>query len=240
MPMYALLEYSDNYFVTSGSLWNYYRDEINHDENENNAANNRVNKKTTTTKSFEYNTKLIGSVPNNNNILDTEVDVPLKYLINFWRSLDLSLINCKIELDLSWSKECIISEISITAAVPGNPDTNPPAPDVAAIQTTGVTFQTNIAKRYVPVVMLSINDHTKFLENTKQGFKRTISWNKYRPEITTQPKNNNLDYMIDPTFKSSNRSFVLSFKNDNDDPMRDSFDEYYMPLVEIKIFKCIN
>ena len=53
MPMYALLEYSDNYFVTSGSLWNYYRDEINHDENENNAANNRVNKKTTTTKSFE-------------------------------------------------------------------------------------------------------------------------------------------------------------------------------------------
>ena len=60
---------------------------------------------------MEYKTKLTGSTPNNNNILDTEVAVPLEYLRNFWRSLDLSLINCEIELDLSESKECIISEI---------------------------------------------------------------------------------------------------------------------------------
>ena len=106
-------------------------------------------------------------------------------------------------------------------------------------QTTGATFQINNAKLYVPVVTLSINDNIKFLENIKQGFKRTISWNKYRSEITTQPKNNNLDYLIDPTFRNINRLFVLSFKNGNDDPSRDVFDKYYMPLVEIKDFNAL-
>ena len=97
-------------------------------------------------------------MPNNNNILDAEVVVPLKYLSNFWRSLDLPLINCEIELDLSWSKECIISEISKTSRIPGNADANLPVPAVAAIQTTGATFQINNAKLYVPVVTLSTND----------------------------------------------------------------------------------
>ena len=78
--------------MASGCLWNYYRDEVDDDANENDAANNRINKnKTTTSKSFEYKTKLIGNMPNNNNILDAEVVVPLKYLSNFWRSLDLTL-----------------------------------------------------------------------------------------------------------------------------------------------------
>ena len=78
--------------MASGRLWNYYRDEVDDDANENDAANNRINKnKTTTSNSFEYKTKLIGNMPNNNNILDAEVVVPLKYLSNFWRSLDLTL-----------------------------------------------------------------------------------------------------------------------------------------------------
>ena len=104
---------------------------------------------------------------------------------------------------------------------------------------TGAIFQINNAKRYVPVVTLSINDNMKFLENIKQGFKRTISSNKYRSEITTQTKNNNLDYLIDPTFRNINTLFVLSFKNGNNDPTRDSFNKYYMPLVEIKDFKAL-
>ena len=85
-------------------------------------------------------------------------------------------------------------------------------------------------KFYVPVVTLPINDNTKFSENIKQGFKRTISWNKYRSEIATQPKNNNLDYLINATFRNINRFFVLSLKNSNDDPTGDSFDKYYMSL----------
>ena len=101
MPMYNLLKYSDKYSMTSGSFWNY-RYGINDDANENNAANNEINNnKTITSKSFEYKIKLIGSKPDDNNIIDTEVVLPLKYLSNFWRSLDLALINCEIELDLS-------------------------------------------------------------------------------------------------------------------------------------------
>ena len=100
-----------------------------------------------------------------------------------------------------------------------------------ATTTTGATFQINNVELYVPVVTLSINDNIKFLENIKQRFKRTISWNKYRSEITIQSKNSNLDYLIDPTFKNINRLFVLSFKNGNDDPIRYSSDKYYIPLV---------
>ena len=110
---------------------------------------------------------------------------------------------------------------------------------MAAIQTTAATFQINNAKLYVPGVTLSINDHMKFFENIKQRFKRLISWNKYRSEITTQTKNNNLDYLIDPTFRNINSLFVLSFKNGNNDPTRDSFDKYYIPLVEIKDFNAL-
>ena len=92
---------------------------------------------------------------------------------------------------------------------------------------------------YVQVATLSINNNNKFFENIKQGFKRTISWNKYRSEIITQTKNNNLDYLTDPTFRNINRLFVLSFKNGNDDLARNSFDKYYMPLVEIKDFNAL-
>ena len=101
---------------------------------------------------------------------------------------------------------------------------------------TGATFQINNAKLYVTVATLFINDNIKVLENIKQGFKRTTSWNKCRSEITTQTKNSNLDYLIDPTLRNISRLFVISFKNGNDDPIRNSFDEYHMSLVEIKRF----
>ena len=86
MPMYNLLKYSDNYSMTSGSLWNYYRDGINDDENENDANINMVNhNKTTTSKSFKYKTKITGGTANNGNRLNAEIVVPLKYISNFWR-----------------------------------------------------------------------------------------------------------------------------------------------------------
>ena len=77
-------------------------------------------------------------------------------MINFCRSLDLLLIHCEIELDLSWWKECTVSEITRIPTVPGNARANPPIPNVKAIQTTSATFQANNAKLYVPVVTLSI------------------------------------------------------------------------------------
>ena len=112
-------------------------------------------------------------------------------------------------------------------------------PPVAATATTSARFRINNAKSYAPVVTLSIDDNIKFLKNIKQGFKRTISWKKYRSKITTQPKNNNLDYLMDPTFRNINRLFVLSFKNGDNDPTRNSFDKYYIPLVKIKYFNAL-
>ena len=176
-------------------------------------ANCRINnKKTTTSRSFEYKTKIIKRTPANNNIINTKVAAPLKYLSNFWRSLHLPLINCEIQLDLSWSKDCVVFEILKTPEVPATPAANPPTDHVPPTQTTGVTFQITSDKLCVPVVTFSINDNIIFLKNIKQGFKRNVSWNKYRSVITMQPKNNNLDYMTDSTIRKINRLFVLSFK----------------------------
>ena len=112
MPMSNLLEYSGNYSMTSGSLLNYYRYKINDDRN-GNTNNDRINNnKTATSKSFKYKTKLIGSTPNKNNILDAEVVVPLKYLSVFGDLLICHWFNYEINLDLRWSKNCVISEIS--------------------------------------------------------------------------------------------------------------------------------
>ena len=143
---------------------------------------------------------------------------------NFLISLDLPLINCKIELDFSWSKECIIFEILIMPRVPGNPDADPPDQDVHTIKTTRAAFQINNAKLYVPVVTFPINNDIKFLEIINQDFKRTISWSKYRSEITTQPKSYNL---INLKFRKISRLFVLSFKNSNGAPARNCFDELH-------------
>ena len=185
MSMYNLLKYESNYSTMSSGLWNYYRDEINDDANANYGANYRINNsKTRTSKSFAYKTKLIGSIPGDNNILDEEVVVPLKYLSNFGRSLDLPLINCEIEFDLSWSKKYIIFEISIIPRIPQHPDANVSIQEVADVQRPSAKFQINNAKLDVTVVTLSVNDSIKFLENIKQVFKRTISWNKFRSEIS--------------------------------------------------------
>ena len=138
MPMYNLLEYSDNFPMTSGSLQNYYRDEANDNVNEIDDNDNINNNKTTTSKSFKYKTKIIGST-SNNNIINTEVVVALKYLSNFWRSLDLSLTNCETEFDLTWSKYYVISEVSKTFREV-DPNADPVVYEVAAA-TSGATFK---------------------------------------------------------------------------------------------------
>ena len=104
MSMYNLLEYTDSYFMESGRLWNYYRGEGSNFANENNDANNHM----------ITNSIVTGSTPNNNSRLNEALVIPLKYLNNFRKSLDMHLINCDIELDLTWSKYCVVSKISGT------------------------------------------------------------------------------------------------------------------------------
>ena len=86
------------------------------------------------------------------------------------------------------------------------------------------------------MVTLSAENDNKLLEQLKTGFKGTIKWNKYRSEMPNQTKNNNLNYLIDPTFANVNRLFVLSFENEND---RTSFPKYFVSKVEIKDFNVL-
>ena len=136
--------------------------------------------------------------------------VPLKYLSNFWRNLEMPLINCEIELILDWSANCAIIYTDDNNQVP--------------------TFTITEINLYVPVVTLSTQDNSKLLPQLKSGFKRTISWNKYlaKPELAQNP---NLNHLIEPSFQGVNRLFVLAFENDD---QRISNKRYYIPNVEIK------
>ena len=178
-------------------------------------------------KYFDYKTSITGKSEGNSAEKEFKIVVPLKYLSNFWRILNMRLINCEINLVLKWSKNSVLTSKATRDVVPaqgGNPATT------RANNPTNVTFKIADTKLYVPVVTLSTKDDN-FLEQLKSGFKRTIKWNKYRSEMTNQTKTNYLNYLIDPTFTKVNRLFVLSFKNEEG---RTSFSKYYVPKVEIK------
>ena len=158
--------------------------------------------------------------------------MPLKYLGNFWRTLDIPLINSEVSLILTWSENCVITSRATREA---NPDADPA---VAGINIPkNATFKITHCRWYAPVFTLSAEDDNKLLEQLKAGFTRTIKWNKYKSEISNQTKNNNLNYLIHPTFTYVNRLFVLSFENEND---RTSFSKYYVPEVEIKDFNVLT
>ena len=161
MSVYNLIEYSDNYSKTSESLWQYYKDIP--------AANNDgeiVNlNEVTATDSFNFKTKITGQTNDDGGINGVEILVPLKYFINFWRTHEMPLINCEIELILDWSANCVIISANNANQVP--------------------TFTITDTNLYVPVVTLSAQDNSKLLPQLKNGFKRTITWNKYliKPEL---------------------------------------------------------
>ena len=220
MTMYNLLEYSKNYKKTTGGLWNYYRDESN-------------DPLSTNSESFKYKTSIVGQAPpNNDSLTNAKVVIPLKYLSNFWKSLDIPLINCEIELILTWSKNCVVEDMSVNAVF--NPPIVPPS---------GATFKIIDTKLYVPVVTLSKENDIKLLEKLKSGFKRTIKWNKYRSQMSVQSNNNNLNCLNDPTFTNVNRLFVLSFQRIEEDDIkkdcRDSCSYYYVSKVQIKDFNVL-
>ena len=134
--------------------------------------------------------------------------VPLKYLSNFWRTLEMALINCEVNLILTWSSTCVITNSHGAG-----------------------TFEITDTKLYIPVVTLSTQENTKLLQQLKSGFKRVINWNKYlsKPELLAQ--NPNLNHLIEPSFHGVNRLFLLAFENDED---RTDDEKYYIPTEEIK------
>ena len=153
---------------------------------------------------------------------DVKIYVPLKYLSNFWSHLNVPLINCEVELILTWFKNCVLIDKSRREA-----DYNV-APNVYKINNLeDATFKITDVKLFVPVVTLSKENDIKLLEQLKTGFKRTIKWNKYRSQMFIQQQNNNLNYLIDPTFTNVNRLFVLSFSRNNNTDSRYFFSNYY-------------
>ena len=222
--MYNLLDYSKNYEKTSGSLLNYYRDEPS--EITIGAGNNAINISIRNSKSFDYKTKITGSLDvGEDEKEDVEIAIPLKYLGNFWRSLDMPLINCEITLILSWYKECVLV---------GRAHRGPPAAEINS--PTDAKFEITDCKLYFPIVTLSAEKDSKLLEQLNPGFRITIKWNNYMSQMSNQNKNNNLNYLIDPTFRNVNRLFVLSFEREDH---RTSSYKYYVPSVEIKDYNVL-
>ena len=156
MPMYNLIEYSDNYQDSSATLYQSKRDEPPEDDTvaDLTADNSSY---------FKYKIKLSGNVTevagNAAGVrrLNVKIVVPLKYLSNFFRSLEMPLINCKIKLNLTWKKECVLST--------GDGD---------------AVLIINDTKMYVPVVTLSKEDNKDFIEQQNKGFQRSIYWNEYK------------------------------------------------------------
>ena len=235
MPMYNLLEYSKSYRKAIGSLYNYYRNELTNDDNDNFANINVVN-----SEAFKYKNKITGNMYNVNAGVDgynvnkngtqkIELAIPLKYLGNFWRALNIPLISCEVFLELKWNKNCVLTSLERRQVDAGPPVVRDNAP-------TGATLSITDCNLYVPVVTLSKDDEIKLLTNLKSGFKREIIWNKYRSQMTTDEINNNLNILIDPTFTNVNRSFVLAYRTADD---RQSFFQFYLPNVMVKDYNVI-
>ena len=152
MPMYNLIEYLDNYQDSSATLYQYKRDEPPEDDA---VADLTADNSS----SFKYKISLLGNPVVADNIARriVKVIVPLKYLSNFFRSPEMPLINCKIKLNLTWKKECVLSTDNGNAVF--------------------IIYDT---KMYVPVVTLSKEENKDFIEQQKKGFQRSIYWNEYK------------------------------------------------------------
>ena len=183
MPMYNLIEYSDNYQDSSATLYQYKRDEPPEDGTVADLTADNSD-------CLKYKIKLLGNVTEVASDaagvirLNVKVVVPLKYLSNFFRSLEMRLINCKIKLNLTWKKKCVLSTGAGKAV-----------------------FIINDTKLYVPVVTLSKEDNKDFIEQKNKGFQRSIYWNEYKTkEINKDADANVFKYInLDPSFHGVNR-----------------------------------
>ena len=163
---------------------------------------------TNTTNSSKFKTKITDQTSDYGEINSVSIMVPLKYLINFWRTLEMPLINCEVELSLAWSVNCVIISNNVA-------NQNP-------------TFTITETNLYVPVVTLSTQDNAKLLPQSKSDFKRTVSWMKYLSKPKFLPHNLNLNHLIEPSFQGVNKLSVLAFENDT---QRTSNKRYYIQIL---------
>ena len=143
---------------------------------------------------------------------EEKIAVPLKYLSDFWRSLEVPLINCKVKLSLTWHKNCILSSVADDS-----------------------TFATADTKLYVPIVTLKTEDNTKLLKLLSKGFKRPIYWNEYK---VTPNKNYDANVYIrerlDASIQGVGKLFVVTYGKENDDATENSYRKYFLSRMKIK------
>ena len=186
---------------------------------------NPANVTTDDSSSFKYKSSFVKPLTTAHNgvFKDVKIAVPLKYFSKFWRSLAMPLINCKIHLELNWTKDCVMSTIADT------------------------TFKITNTKLYVPIVTLSSKDNVKLVKLLEEGFKRPVYWNEYQTKIESRNlDNNNLTrFPLDASFQGVRRLFVLAFNNTtvnvpnnpinntNNRVLRNSHTKYFLPRVNI-------
>ena len=213
MPMYNLMEYSDNYQDSSATLYRYKRDEPPEGDAVADLTADNSN-------SLKYKISLLGNPVLDGNMAkrSVKVVVPLKYLRNFFRSLEMPLIHCKIKLNLTLKKECVLS----------------------ADAGDGV-FIINDTKMYVPVVTLSKEDNKDFIEQQNKGFQRSIYWNEYKTkEINENPDANVFKYInLHPSFQGVNRLFVIAYNRVDGQPTRNVQQKYYLPRIDLEKYNVI-
>ena len=212
MPMYNLIEYSDNYQDSSATLYQYKRDEPPEDDA---VADLTADNSS----SLKYKISLLGNPVVANNIarINVKVVVPLKYLSNFFRSLEMPLINCKIKLNLTWKKECVLSTDD------GN-----------------AVFIINDTKMYIPVVTSSKEDNKDFIEQQNKGFLRSIYWNEYKTKEINENADAVFKYInLDPSFQGVNRLFVMAYNRANGQPTRNGQQKYYLPRIDLEKYNVI-
>ena len=214
MAMYNLIEYSDNYQNSSATLYQYKQDEP--------LANLINNLTQVNSKSFNYKIKLLGNPVHADGIArrNVKIVVPLKHLSIFFRSLEMCLINCKIKLNLTSKKKCVLSS-----------------------QAGNAVFIINDTKLYVPVVTLSKKDNKDFIEQQNKGFQRSIYWNEYKTKEKDENGNANANAVkyinLDPSFQGVNRLFIMEYSRAANQPVRNSQQKYYLPRIDLNIYNVI-
>ena len=137
----------------------------------------------------------------------------------------MSLINCKIKLNLTWKKDSVLSTLNDNA---DNPENN-------------AVFVINDTKLYVPVVTLSKKYNKDFIEQQNKGFQRSIYWNEYKTKgVTENADANNFKYIsLDPSFQGVNKLFAMAYNSANNQAIRDGRKKYYLPRTDLNKYNAI-
>ena len=224
MNMHNLIEYSDNYTDTAVSLYQNKKPEK---PKGNDGA--LVNITNSNSSSFEYKLNIIKiaatdvaanvnpDIPGAHKLWkNAKIAVPLKYMSNFSRSLELALINTKFYIELNWTKHSVMNNVAANIT----------------------TFQITKTELYVPVVTLNTDSNKKLSDLLIKGSKRSVFWNEYKSKIQTETTGNvneniSLNHtLLDASYQGVNRLFLMGFNNAN--VQRNSNQKYFLPRVDIK------